>query len=181
MTAAEHLSSYGVSMDVARHFIITNLEDLGTVYDTCRTFGVNNDMIAEILGSDFPGLTGGIVSDFFNANGFDGSALGFGTSTIDIVKDGQYDGSYGGDESGELSIIINDTSASGHWYSFSWHEVGEVYSSVDNRTGDLYLTSSDEDGVPITFTGVVSGDDISGTWSMPVYGDGTFSATYFAY
>ena len=88
-TAEAHLAKYNVSMQVARDFIMGNLNDLSLIYNTCKTFSVNNDMIAEIIASDLPGYTGTNVKDFFDANGFDGSTLGFnagtGTTSVDAL------------------------------------------------------------------------------------------------
>lgn len=75
MTASQHLAGFGVSMEVAREFVMSNLGNVGTVYNTCKQYGVDNDMLVEILQSDFPGLTAGIVSNFFTERGFDGNAL----------------------------------------------------------------------------------------------------------
>ncbi|MCX6051083.1 MAG: hypothetical protein NTZ60_01095 [Campylobacterales bacterium] len=81
MTAQQHLLGYGVTMGVARDFIMNNLSNLNTVYSTCKNFGVNNDMIAEILQADFPGVNGTIVSNFFDTKGFSGAGLGFTNSS----------------------------------------------------------------------------------------------------
>ena len=82
MGAAEHLSSHGVTVEVANAFIMGNLDNLELIYTTCQQFGVNNDMIAEILASNFSGLTGAVVSSFFDASGFNGNALGFDSTVI---------------------------------------------------------------------------------------------------
>ncbi|MCX6052631.1 MAG: hypothetical protein NTZ60_08985 [Campylobacterales bacterium] len=78
-SAQTHLATYGVSMEAARDFIMGNLNNLSLVHSTCKNFGVNNDMIAEIVQSDFPGLNATNVSNFFDNNGFSGSELGFNT------------------------------------------------------------------------------------------------------
>ena len=86
-SAQEHLSQYGVNMQVARDFIMNNYaNNLSLVHQTCKDFGVNNDMIAEILASDFPGVTGQVVSGFFDGNGFDGNTLGFTNNTEQTNK-----------------------------------------------------------------------------------------------
>lgn len=73
MTATEsHLSQYGISIQQANTFIMSNLSNLKMVFDTCKTYGVNNDMIAEIYGH---GVNGTNVKEFFNSNGFTGSEL----------------------------------------------------------------------------------------------------------
>lgn len=54
---------------------MNNLTTLNTVFNTCKQFNVTNDMIAEILADDFPGVTGAIVSNYFTNNGFSGSEL----------------------------------------------------------------------------------------------------------
>jgi len=184
----EYLSYKGVSMQEARDFIMDNVtNDLHTVFSVCVSFGVNNDMIADILQSDFPGLTGEVVSEYFDANGFSGSLLGFTDiaptapttpiGPIDVVADGTYQGTYSGAEYGEFAFLVNDTYVQGQWYSPSYQEYGDLSGTVDNATGAVSLYSADEDGIAITFTGVISGDDASGSWSMPSYGSGSFDAT----
>ena len=82
MTTQEYLSKYGVTLEEARDFVMNNLDHLDVVYNTAKEFGVNNDMLADIVSSDFPGVTGKIVNNFFNQHGFDGIALGFNDSGI---------------------------------------------------------------------------------------------------
>lgn len=167
-----------VTMDTARDFIMENINEPQVIYGLCKYFNVNNDMIADILQSEFPGLTGQIVSDFFTSNGFDGNSLGFNAlnQSIDIVSDGNYSGQYNGDQLGTFSFVVNDDDITGSWYSPTWDETGSLSGYVNNETGALSISSSDEDGVPITFTGQMLNDDASGTWNMPIYGNGTFSA-----
>ena len=77
MTTQEYLVTKNVTMEVARDFIMSNYEhSLSNVFIICKEFGVNNDMIADILATDIPGVTGAIVSSFFDGNGFAGSELG---------------------------------------------------------------------------------------------------------
>jgi len=96
------------------------------------------------------------------------------TAEIDVVDDGTYNGNYLGDESGQLTFTVSNTDVTGQWYSPSWNEVGYVYGSVNNETESVNLSSNDEDGVPITFTGTLMNGEADGTWSMPYYGQGTF-------
>ncbi|WP_293269052.1 hypothetical protein [Neptunomonas sp.] len=81
MTTQEHLTQFNVTMEQAQNFIMDNLSDLGTVYSACNQFSVNNDMIAEIIQDNFPGLTGEGVSSFWDSVGFDGDALGFNSNS----------------------------------------------------------------------------------------------------
>ena len=85
MTVQEHLSSYGVTMEVAKEFIMSNLENLQNIFDVCKQFSVTNDMIAEIVGID--GIDGTGVANFFAQNGIDSDSLGGSKKTVDIVFD----------------------------------------------------------------------------------------------
>lgn len=83
MTTEGYLSSKGVTVEIARDFILNNYElNLETVFSVCKEYGVNNDMIAEILESVIPGLTGTVVKNFFDTNQFDGNALGFNSEVV---------------------------------------------------------------------------------------------------
>jgi hypothetical protein len=86
MLAKTHLAGYGISINVANEFIMSNLGNLALIYDTCKTFSVTNDMIAEILADNFPGLNGTIVANFFDLNGLDSSALNPPAETIDPLR-----------------------------------------------------------------------------------------------
>lgn len=88
MTTESYLAQLGATMETAKDFIMGNVSEPRIIYDICKFFSVNNDMIAEVLQSVFPGLTGQSVSDFFNANGFNGSELGFNsTPTEENIDD----------------------------------------------------------------------------------------------
>jgi len=175
MTTREYLLGKGVTMDVARDFLENNLDDLHMVYSVYEQYGVNNDMIADILQPDFTGLNSTVVSSYFDSHGLDGARLGF-DSTHDNVDDGVYSGSYSGDQTGTLQITVNNTVFSGTWYSPSWDESGYIYGSVDNNTGDLHMASQDEDSVPISFIDIFDDEPVQGVWSVPGYGTGIFSA-----
>lgn len=183
-TAESHLAQYGVTMSVARNYLMENLDNLFAIHDTCSTYGVTNDMLAEILAGDFPGLTGTIVADYFASNGIDSNNLGGSQRSIDVVvkkpvidvvNDGQYSGQYNGDLSGTFSFTVDDTDVSGSWYNPQYNETGILEGIVDNETGDIQLSSRDTDGYPISMVGVISNDNLSGTWDIPTIGDGSMS------
>lgn len=74
MTAQEKLSEYGITVELAQQWIYANMNDLQLIFDTCKTFGINNDMIAEVLGN---GLTSVDVEGYLNYYGFNPAELGF--------------------------------------------------------------------------------------------------------
>ncbi len=74
-TAAQQLAKYDLNVDIAREWIVANLGTPKTVFDICKTGGLNSSMIAEILAPLAPGLTANVVESFFTGNGLDGSAL----------------------------------------------------------------------------------------------------------
>lgn len=87
MTAQEHLSQYeGVTLQLAFDFITGHLNDLQTIYSTCKQFGVTTDMIAEIL--EFGGIdvSGEIVANYFADNGIDSDDLGGSVRTIYVQQ-----------------------------------------------------------------------------------------------
>ena len=86
-TTQEYLATKNVTMEVAREFIMGNYQtDLANVFTVCKNYGVNNDMIADILATDLPGLTGSIVSSFFDGNGYNGNSLGFKSTSTPIAE-----------------------------------------------------------------------------------------------
>ena len=82
MTTQEYLSKYGITLEEARDFVMNNLDNLDVIYNAAKEYGVNNDMLADIVSNDFPGVTGKAVNDFFQQHGFDGISLGFNDSDI---------------------------------------------------------------------------------------------------
>ena len=75
MSASEQLGKYGLSVDVAREWIVAHLNAPKAIYDVALAGGLSNDMIAEILAPLAPGLNGTAVESFFTRHGFAGSAL----------------------------------------------------------------------------------------------------------
>ena len=75
MTASEQLEKFGLSVDVAREWIVAHLNAPKAIYDVALAGGLSNDMIAEILSPLAPGLDGKTVEGFFTLHGFAGSAL----------------------------------------------------------------------------------------------------------
>ncbi|MBI5278566.1 MAG: hypothetical protein HY854_19165 [Burkholderiales bacterium] len=71
-TAAEHLATYGVTVDQAREFIFANLGNLPLILQVADTYGVTNAMLAEIVGG---GVTAPDVVNYFYLHGLDSSIL----------------------------------------------------------------------------------------------------------
>ena len=70
-TAAEHLATYGVSVQQAHDFIFANLGNLSFILSMADQYYVTNAMLGEIVG----GYTGTQVQDYFSMNGLDSSIL----------------------------------------------------------------------------------------------------------
>lgn len=88
MSAATHLAQYGISVEVAREYILANISDPAHLHATFLQFEVDAAMVAEIYG----GVSANDVVNFFNALGLDGEALrevGDGTTkdSPDLVLD----------------------------------------------------------------------------------------------
>ncbi len=74
-SAAPQLAKYGLTVDVARQWIASNLSNPKTVFDVCKNGGIDSTMIAEILAPLAPGLNANTVESFFSSKGLNGSAL----------------------------------------------------------------------------------------------------------
>ena len=81
------LSSYGITMQVASDFIMNNIDNISYIHSVARDYGVTNDMLAQILQDQFPGLTGQIVANYFASKGVDSSDLGGTPPNIPVVDD----------------------------------------------------------------------------------------------
>jgi hypothetical protein len=98
MTTQEYLAKYSVTMEQAKAFVVSNLDNLDVIYSTAKEFGVDNDMLSEIVSDDFPSITGDTVYNYLNSHGLDAMALGFRDSgvyhkftTSDLVGKTLYD------------------------------------------------------------------------------------------
>ncbi|WP_293266269.1 hypothetical protein [Neptunomonas sp.] len=81
MSTAEHLAQYGVTLEQAKDFILSNIAAPNVIYETSLQFGVTAAMLAEIYG----GVTKEEVVGFFDAQGLNGSALDAGGSSTTTV------------------------------------------------------------------------------------------------
>lgn len=155
------LNNYGVTMKVARDFILDNISDLTTVFNTCKQFGVNNDMIADILANDFPDLSGGIVSSFFDSNGFTGSLLGFTNPTtagkdLDLSNLNNYNSVILYEN---VSKVLIDGITSSALYNFSygdastWNGLASLgFTDVTNTAGYEIAYNSQTVGIGVDMT-----------------------------
>ena len=75
--AKNHLSSHGITMQEARDYIIGNLDNLNSLFNTLKMFGVTNSMVAEIYG----GVSVNDVKNFFSYYGLNASELDNNTSS----------------------------------------------------------------------------------------------------
>lgn len=75
MSALTHLASYGVSIQQAYEFIVSNLSNPRTIFDVSKAFGITNNMLGEIISTYMPGVSGAVVKNFFASNGIDSSSL----------------------------------------------------------------------------------------------------------
>lgn len=86
MTASEQLEKYGLSVDIAREWIVDHIDSPQTIYNVAHAGGLSNDMIAEILSPLAPGLDGTAVENFFTSHGLAGGALNDDNSANDSNK-----------------------------------------------------------------------------------------------
>lgn len=175
-TAESHLSSYGVTMAQARDFIMTNIADLNLIYNTCKTYGVTHDMIAEILQTTFPGLDGTTVANYFAANGIDSTDLGGATPTISVVT------SVPAASGSNSSIDTSDATHIGigtpvfvktsEQYSDEYSDYTKTFSiSYDSATSSVIQTDQNGNSTYIQF-------DSSGKETKVITNNSTTSYTY---
>ena len=178
MTTQQYLASKGVSMDQAETFIMDNLDHPDTIYNVCRDFGVNNDMIADIVQTDFPGVNGTIVSNFFDSNGFDGSALGFTQEAAPGGIQGNIDFSNLTQYSDIILVenvsqtAINETSSYAGHYAYASN-------STWNGIQDLGITSAPQDFLGIEMASI--NDDSTTVIGLDMLKFNDYAATLNAY
>ncbi|WP_191603159.1 M10 family metallopeptidase [Marinomonas algicola] len=71
MTATDHLNTFNISIEEARTFIITHINNPSVILQTCLAYGVTNQMLAEIYG----GISKQDVIEFFNNVGLNSLEL----------------------------------------------------------------------------------------------------------
>lgn len=85
MTTEQYFGQFDITMEQARDFFFAFLlTETQMVYEICQAAGITNDMIADVLGNDFPELTGEMVSTFWDMNGLPGSALNGSAQSLDF-------------------------------------------------------------------------------------------------
>jgi hypothetical protein len=87
LSAAEHLASFGVSMEQALQFILGNVRNAPVILGVSAEYGVTLDMLGEIVG-----YSSDDVAAYFVANGLDPSPLeggvpGPGQAFVPLVLD----------------------------------------------------------------------------------------------
>ena len=80
MTAAELLSSQGVSMQQASDWVQARLQNPGEIYNVCLEFGISSSMLAEIVQPFVPGVVASDVEAFFSSAGFNAQPLQMNTA-----------------------------------------------------------------------------------------------------
>ena len=85
MTVQNYLADLGISVEEAKSFIMENLDDVEKIHNVAKEFGVNNDMLAQVLQDQIPGLTKSTVEDFFSQHGIDASDLDENPLTSDFI------------------------------------------------------------------------------------------------
>ena len=83
-SASRHLSSYGVTLNDAYSFIISNLSNPSSIYNTCKAFGVSTQMISEIIGSVSSWVSPDDVNSYFLANGLNPYSLSSSFAPLSI-------------------------------------------------------------------------------------------------
>lgn len=63
------LAQYGLTADVARAWVTSNLGNPHAIYSATKSIGLNNNMLAEILTPSMPGITGNALDSYFSSNG----------------------------------------------------------------------------------------------------------------
>jgi hypothetical protein len=75
MTTRTRLAALGVTMNQAHDFIKANLQSPATIYHVAQQYGIDSQMVADIMSIDYPGLTAANVEAFFQGQGLNGAAL----------------------------------------------------------------------------------------------------------
>lgn len=79
-----YLAGFGVSMSAASSFIISNLSNPQYIYDVCKSVGVTNQMIADIVSDVVPNITAVDVIGFFAQYGISTTDLDTGNASPSV-------------------------------------------------------------------------------------------------
>jgi hypothetical protein len=71
VSASTYLGNLGISVQDARTFIMSHLDNPSLIFNTATQYGVTNEMLGEIVG----GYSADQVESFFNSHGFNGDQL----------------------------------------------------------------------------------------------------------
>lgn len=155
MNASDFLAGYGISVDQAREWIMSNLDNPQTIYDVAVSLGVTSSMLAEIVAPVVPGVDAALVESFFSSYGLDGSALEETYTTIMT------------EEMAELTNLVTMNTHTG------------ILSTASLRTAVLAQVSNDDDYwamfTPTDYAG--SEDGIFTAEELGIGGMSSFEAT----
>jgi hypothetical protein len=161
--AQERLEELGFRVEEARSFIYENMMSLEFIYEICLTFGIDTDMIAEIM--DLENVDGSAIANFFASNGIDPAGLSGSAATIDVVAGDEYDET---EEESEVEEIEDDEteeeSEVEEIEDDETEEESEVEETEDDETeeeSEVEATEatvvSEEDAIDVVYDGVYSG------------------------
>ena len=142
MTTRAYLASLGVTMNQAHDFVKANLGSPATIYKVAQQYGIDSQMLADIMSIDYPGLTASGVESFFQGRGFNGAALH----------------SKGVDNTSNVAMLSSDFTALSNLFGFNTHTGAlsneALRASVTKVTGvNSYLYAF----APINFDGAEDG------------------------
>jgi len=82
-SAEQHLAQWGITVDVAKQWILANINNLQIVYQAAQDFGISTDMLGDIVGVG--NESGTMVANYFASNGIDTDTLTGDKATISIT------------------------------------------------------------------------------------------------
>ena len=154
-TAQTHLAQWGITIDVAKDWVMSHLDNLQLVYSTALEFGISTDMLGEIVG--IGNESGIMVANYFANAGVDADKLGGDKATISINFIGADDPNedflkgvvVARDENGIVLTKQIDTNADGSLDVFKFYDEGTITSKeVDkNFDGETDIWKSYTNGI----------------------------------
>lgn len=161
MTTRSYLASLGVTMNQAHDFIKANLKSPATIYKVAQQYGIDSQMLADIMSIDYPGVSAKDVEAFFQGQGLDGAALH----------------AKGVDNTSHVTLVSSDFAALSHQFGFNTHtgvlSNEALRANVTRVTGmDAYLFAF----APVNFDGAEDGVFTGQELGVP--GFGSMAATW---
>ena len=159
--ANEKLTELGFEVEETRSFIESNLADISFMYNIFLTYGIDTDMIAEIM--DIDGVDGESIANYFASLGIDSTDLGGTAPTIAVETDHDDETDSEDENDSDIRDAVDEIDSED---DDDYVDPDYVDVVVDGTYSGSITSTSDLLSFEGTVEATVTDDQVSATWSI---------------